>query len=398
MPPRKRRQAEEQAEARRADEPQLPPRRACGTTAVHHRLLARDDAYVQARNSAENTHFAVRTGRRPLPNWRIVTIPVVVHIVHDTAASDVTDEQVRSQLDVLNRDFRMANPDIESVPIPFRPLAADTGIQFALAGLDPDDETTEGITRTRTRRRSFSPDDDAAAPAWPADRYLNIWVVPWLADASGDLHGYAQYSGGPAETDGVVVVQSAFGVGGTAEPPFDLGRTLTHQVGHWLDLRHIWGDDGDGCNGDDFVADTPNQAGPNYGQPAFPHVSFANGPHGDLFVNFMDAVDDVAMCMFTVGQAVRARTCVEHARGGLGATAAVPEAATENGGQEPTSPDAQWFAAGAQQEMGRYQAALGALAQAEAEGRLGPVDRQQAGALYGEYLAFVDYVQQRLRS
>src|SRR4029434_8339970 len=118
------------------------------------------------------------------------------------------------------------------------------------------------------------------------------------------LLGYAQFPGGPLATDGVVNNLQAFGTSGTAQAPFNKGRTATHEVGHYFNLRHIWGDTED-CAGTDFVADTPNAAGPNYGTPSFPSVSCSNGPNGDMFMNYMDYVDDAAMVLFTQGQAAR---------------------------------------------------------------------------------------------
>jgi len=118
----------------------------------------------------------------------------------------------------------------------------------------------------------------------------------------------------------VVILHSAFGTTGTATAPFDLGRTTTHEIGHWLNLRHIWGDDGTGCAGSDFVADTPNQGGPNYGKPTFPQISCGNGPNGDMFVNFMDYVDDAAMVMFTAEQTVRMQAALDSNRSTLGVT------------------------------------------------------------------------------
>src|SRR5690606_13088965 len=146
-------------------------------------------------------------------------------------------------------------------------------------------------------------------------------VAPRLVGAGGQTTlGYAQFPGGPAETDGVVILHSAFGTTGTATAPFDLGRTTTHEIGHWLNLRHIWGDDGTGCAGSDFVADTPNQGGPNYGKPTFPQISCGNGPNGDMFVNFMDYVDDAAMVMFTAEQTVRMQAALDSNRSTLGVT------------------------------------------------------------------------------
>ena len=133
-------------------------------------------------------------------------------------------------------------------------------------------------------------------------RYLNLWVCEME-----DLLGYGQFPGGPAQTDGVVIDHQAFGTSGTATPPFALGRTATHEIAHWLNLFHIWGDDGLGCVGNDFVDDAPNQAGPNTGMPTFPSITCGNGPDGDMFVNFMDYTDDAGMVMFTAGQAIRMR-------------------------------------------------------------------------------------------
>ena len=148
--------------------------------------------------------------------------------------------------------------------------------------------------------------------------------VSRLTSPQGDLLGYAQFPGGPAATDGVVILHSAFGNTGTAAAPFNLGRSATHEIGHWLNLRHIWGDDGGGCSGDDFVADTPNCADHNFGKPAFPHVTCSNGPNGDLFMNYMDYTDDDSMFMFTNGQILRMQACLDTDRSTIGHTKAGP--------------------------------------------------------------------------
>src|SRR5262249_33248714 len=124
--------------------------------------------------------------------------------------------------------------------------------------------------------------------------------------------------GGPAATDGVVITHTGFGTTGTAAAPFNLGRTATHEIGHWLNLRHIWGDDGTGCSGSDFVSDTPNCAGPNFGTPTFPPITGSNGPNGDLFQNYMDYTDDAAMFMFTKLQVRRMQACLDGDRSTIG--------------------------------------------------------------------------------
>jgi hypothetical protein len=116
----------------------------------------------------------------------------------------------------------------------------------------------------------------------------------------------------------VVIRNTAVGSTGTAAPPFNLGRTATHEIGHWLNLRHIWGDDGAGCSGDDFVADTPNCADENVGKPSFPQISCSNGPNGDMFMNYMDYTDDDSMFMFTAGQVARMQACLDGDRPTIG--------------------------------------------------------------------------------
>ena len=134
-----------------------------------------------------------------------------------------------------------------------------------------------------------------------------------MCSLGGGILGYAQFPGGGAATDGVVILSTAFGSEGTAVAPYNLGRTCTHEVGHWLNLHHIWGDTAD-CTGNDFVDDTPNAQHPNFGKPTFPHLSCSNGPNGDMFMNYMDYVDDDTMVMFTAGQVVRMQSALEESR------------------------------------------------------------------------------------
>ncbi|QTE30845.1 M43 family zinc metalloprotease [Pengzhenrongella sicca] len=296
-----------------------PTERRCGAMEVHRRLLSTSPEYVANRTAIENRTrmFLARDASQRFPG--IARIPVVVHVVWNSPEQNVSVEQIQSQIDVLNRDFRATNPDVSTVPAPFQPLVADSRVEFFLASVDPNGAPTTGITRTNTATTSFTHDDavksaaTGGADAWPADRYLNMWVAP----LGGGLLGYAQFPGGAAATDGVVITHSGFGTTGTAAPPFHLGRTATHEIGHYLNLFHIWGDDGSGCSGSDEVADTPNQGGANTGVPTFPHVSCTNAPNGDLFVNYMDYVDDPVMVMFTHGQAARMEACLDSTRSPL---------------------------------------------------------------------------------
>ncbi|MFI5009320.1 MAG: zinc metalloprotease [Solirubrobacterales bacterium] len=229
-----------------------------------------------------------------------------MHVVYQAAEENISDAQVHSQIDALNRDYNAENGDKANVPADWAALVSDPKIQFALATEDPGGAPSTGITRTQTAATSFSPDDGVKSAAtdgvdpWPTDSYMNIWVC----NLGEGLLGYAQFPGGPALRDGVVILYTAFGTEGTATAPYNMGRTATHEVGHFFNLRHIWGDRND-CTGNDFVADTPPAQQANFGKPKFPHVTCDNGPDGDMFMNYMDYVDDDTMVMFSTGQVAR---------------------------------------------------------------------------------------------
>jgi hypothetical protein len=274
---------------------------------VHEFLVETQPEYRERRLAAEEeTRQSIDSGQAMRVRAKLITIPVVVHVVYGSEAENISDAQVQSQIDALNRDFRATNRDKSQVPSAWSSLVIDANIQFALAKKDPKGKKTSGITRTATKATSFGVEDTVKAKKtgganpWPTDRYLNIWVC----NLDGGLLGYAQFPGGPSKTDGVVILNSAFGSKGAVKSPFNKGRTATHEVGHYLGLRHIWGDRNDG-SGDDFVADTPAALQANFGKPKFPHISCNNGPNGDMFMNYMDYVDDAAMFMFTVGQVAR---------------------------------------------------------------------------------------------
>ncbi len=246
----------------------------------------------------------------------IITIPTVVHIVYNDATQNISDAQILSQIQVLNDDFRRRNLDAINTPAEFLAVAADIEIEFCLANVDPNGFETTGITRTSTSTDFFGLTDEIKSRAtggqspWNTTDYLNIWV----GSLGGGLLGYAQFPGANPLTDGVVVDYQYFGTIGTATAPFDLGRTTTHEVGHWLDLRHIWGDGG--CTVDDGVSDTPLAGGPNYSSIPCTHPGTnscveASGDLPDMFQNFMDYSDDACMNLFTIGQRDRMRALFE---------------------------------------------------------------------------------------
>ena len=280
--------------------------RVCGTTEYQMMLEQADPSIINRREEIEQftRDFLISN---PQGERALVRIPVVVHVVYNTTAENISDAQIQSQITVLNQDFRKLNADAANTPSAFAGLAGDANIEFCLASVDPNGNATSGILRVPTSATSFGTNNTVKSSAsggsnpWNAGKYLNLWVC----DISGSILGYAQFPGGSASTDGVVCDYQYFGTIGTATAPFNKGRTATHEVGHWLNLYHIWGDDGTGCTGSDQVTDTPNAAGPNYGCPAFPRVTCSNGPNGDMFMNYMDYTDDACMFMFSNGQISR---------------------------------------------------------------------------------------------
>lgn len=282
--------------------------RACGTMEHLHEMLQQDPD-MQGRMDLiefQTRDYVDQFRQLNGQPQSTITIPVVFHVVYYNSTQNISDARIMDQLAQLNKDFAAANSDLLKVPAAFQPRVGNTGIQFCLAQRDPNGNATTGIIRKQTTRTSFGTNNDVkysskgGSDAWPRDKYLNVWIC----NLSNGLLGYAQFPGGTAATDGVVVLFSSVGgenVPGTATP-YHLGRTLTHEVGHWLNLRHIWGD---ATCGNDFVDDTPTQQTSNTGCPTFPKVTCSNGPNGDMFMNYMDYTNDACMYMYTIGQGTR---------------------------------------------------------------------------------------------
>ncbi len=292
---------------------ETPSQRNCGTMDRLARIIQENPSLLtEIEQNKVLLQNYVNQNYNSLANERVIyTIPTVVHIVYRNATENISNAQVLSQIDALTKDYRKLNPDVSQVPSAWTGLAADVGIEFCLANRDPQGNPTSGITRTSSSQSSFDIsnenmkfDNNGGKSAWPTDQYLNIWVC----NLDGTLLGYAQFPGqGSPSTDGVVIDFDDFGTTGTAAPPFNLGRTATHEVGHWLGLYHIWGDEPN-CSQDDGVADTPQQKDKNYGCPSFPQGSVQTGGScsgsnpGSMFMNYMDYVDDACMYLFTNGQ------------------------------------------------------------------------------------------------
>jgi hypothetical protein len=279
------------------NEPSAEPplsQRNCGAMEALQQQLSQDPQ-LGARMQAIETHTQQLLRERSLSRQLAgaqIEIPVVVNILYRTAAENISVAQVQSQIDILERDFNGANTDFSKVPALFSGVKASVGVHFRL----------QNIVRKATGKKSWGTNDamkksdkGGIDPTTPGS-VLNIWVVNALK--SGYL-GYAQFPGGDPATDGVVIAHQYFGNTGTATVPFNLGRTATHEVGHYLNLRHIWGDTN--C-GTDYVGDTPPHNTANYECPGYPHYSTCSGSPVEMTMNYMDYTDDGCMYMFTAGQ------------------------------------------------------------------------------------------------
>jgi hypothetical protein len=269
-------------------------KRACASQEVLERQLKENPGLgakmAQIENFTENAMLQNR-----LVNGKI-EIPVVVNVLYRTTAENISLTQIQSQIDVLNKDFNALNSDYNQVPALFSGVKANVGISFVL----------DQVIRKSTTKSSWGTRDaikktksGGLNPTSPTTK-LNIWV----GTIGGGILGYAQFPGGSSATDGVVIDPLYFGVysNSSSSYPYNLGRTATHEVGHWLNLRHIWGDAN--C-GNDLVADTPNHDSANFGVPTYPHYSTCAGTPVEMTMNYMDYTDDRGMYMFSLGQKSR---------------------------------------------------------------------------------------------
>ncbi|MFM2230175.1 MAG: hypothetical protein RL607_1433 [Bacteroidota bacterium] len=270
-------------------------KRACASNDVLMRQISEDPSLLNRMEAIER--FTDEYQKNPnayrLVNGKI-EIPVVVNVLYRTAAENISLTQIQSQIDVLNQDYNATNSDYSQVPAIFSGVKANVGISFVL-----DQVIRKSTTKTSwgTRDAMKKTSQGGLAPTSPTTK-LNMWVCT----IGGGILGYAQFPGGSSATDGVVIDSKYFGLSGTANYPYNLGRTATHEVGHWMNLRHIWGD---ATCGSDLVADTPQHNAANYGVPTYPHYSTCTGTPIEMTMNYMDYTDDRGMYMFSLGQKAR---------------------------------------------------------------------------------------------
>lgn len=287
-------------------------RKSCPSEEIRAELL-KNDAKARARFAAieagtERFIQAKKLGRVLADGT--VEIPVVVNLLYRTTAENLSDARIAEQIAVLNKDFGATNTDINKIPAEFASVAAgDTKVRFRLVKTVRKSTSVRSWRTNDAMKKASTKGIDATDPT----QYFNIWVVGDM----GSILGYATFPESAGQwNDGVVLASKYTGVTG-ATAPYNLGRTATHEIGHYLNLRHIWGD---ATCGNDFVADTPTQTGSNGGSPTYPLYNTCGGVQRSvMFMNYMDYVYDSAMYMFSAGQRDRMQAVVAAggARAGL---------------------------------------------------------------------------------
>ncbi len=273
--------------------------RDCRSFEYQQQLIQKDPGLQKLYDAAQD--FVLRQESSRISSdvaGRTITIPVVVHVLYHYPAENISDSLVRGQIRILNRDFRKLNADTVKIPGAFKPLAADCGIEFQLAMVDSKGRSTSGIIHKYTPITKWTTDDkiklssEMGDDGWDPKSYLNVWV-----GALDQFLGYSSVPGDPSDKDGVVISKAALG-----------GRTAVHEIGHWLGLRHLWGDAD--C-GDDGVADTPKQETFTNGCPSGVRITCSNAPYGDMYMDYMDFTNDACLVMFTKGQKQKMRALFE---------------------------------------------------------------------------------------
>ncbi len=297
---------------------------------AHEHMLEQHNKYPKMKEKAAELEQYTKgflKSYASLKAGEIRTIPVNVIVVYSNSQENISQAQIESQIAVLNEDYAGTNSDISGVPSEFTSVTSvSSGIQFVLANVERHSDSRTSWGTNDAVKYDYPPTSPSTT--------LNMWIC----NIGGGILGYAQFPGGPAETDGVVFSPQYCGSSDYDDgsfylsAPFDKGRTATHEIGHYLNLRHIWGDGG--CSVDDYVDDTPIAGGANYGCPSYPSKSCTNngGWTSDMFMNYMDYTDDACMFMFSQGQEARMWACLNSTRIDLGTPGGnFPPTANANG-------------------------------------------------------------------
>lgn len=287
----------------------------CSSHEVYQRMLEADPQFRQNQMALEfetqNLEKSMALGKSANATY---IIPVVFHVIYTTAYGNISDAQILDQIAILNKEFKRQQADTSLTPVAFKPFAAPFDVEFRLATIDPNGNCTNGINRLYSPLSNCSlyEDDVKSLSYWPSNKYLNIWITQSM-HYSGQTGcaggGYSTFPGGPATLDGINIRGDLISSIGTSATNTGwgnfLGRYLIHELGHWFNLRHIWGD---AVCGNDQVADTPPAQTSNSGCPNFPRNPFnscgGNG-NGEMFTDYMDYTNGNCLNMFTAGQVTR---------------------------------------------------------------------------------------------
>lgn len=291
-------------------------RRLCNTTEAsnlwfskHPELKKAFDQRQEMLLKADKASFANNYSRTQAA--ATLTIPVVFHILHTGGSENISDAQIEDAVKILSRDFQKLNADTSAVVPAFKNIIGNTGIEFVLAKIDPNGNCTNGIIRHWDVNTNWTGAFNEYAYSWPNNQYLNFYVVKTI-DSGAAGYTYLPGSGIPNDMDNIVILSSYVGSIGTAN--VTVSRALTHEVGHWLNLPHVWGgtnQPGVSC-GDDGVSDTPITQG--YTSCALNNSQICTSGVQENVQNYMD----YAYCstMFTLGQSNQMQNCMAAAISG----------------------------------------------------------------------------------
>lgn len=301
----------------------IAQQRKCGYDNYYQIILKEYPEIVEKEIALQNE--LKNNNQRYAQSEGIIRIPVVIHVLYNTESQNISDEQIKSQISALNRDYRALNTDKLSSNHQFYDRIGDTEIEFCIATEDPWGQITTGIERKYVSKSSFSysgnlndadenyikKSNKGGLDAWDTDKYLNIWIANFT---DGTL-GFASFPNDNAGIkDGIVIHYRVFGTIGNLLPDYNKGRTTTHEIGHWLGLKHIWGNGGN-CNSDDGISDTPKQYDATYGCPSGIYDDECSpSTSGRMYQNFMDYTDDACMALFTKKQAEYVRNVLNSSR------------------------------------------------------------------------------------
>ena len=286
----------------------------CATDVLTQRQSEHNLDYAEGLDEMKQlaTRFESGTETIGSRDSKKIIIPVVVHVIYREESDNISMDQIHSQIDVLNRDFNWLQSDKNKIPETWRDLGSASGFEFRLAEKDPDGNFTNGVIRKQTDIENIANVDNVGSDIkyykaanggtnpWYQAHYLNIWVCEIGNRVLG--YTYLPSANNVEPNDGIVIDARAFGTNGTAIAPYDGGRTLVHEMGHYFGLRHLWGGEEGTCTNTDYMSDTPWQREANFKCSSFPAISCPAERDGDMFMNFMDYADDTCSLFFTKNQ------------------------------------------------------------------------------------------------